>query len=75
VSREAWLTAVRDIEPEDFPEAKTSSEIAELLGVGPTCAKKQIKALVKAGKAKAVTRTLTNAVGARMRVPAYLLIP
>lgn len=76
VTREAWLAAVGEVAPvpECHDEALTVTELAELLGLRRSAMKERMPALIKAGKARRVSKRVYDVMGRPQVVPAYLLI-
>ena len=74
ISRDEWLKAVGDaVQPCD-PTAITVKELAEALGVNDTMAFRQIKRMIKDGKALATRKRVPNAAGILRTVTAYKLV-
>jgi len=76
ISRDEWLSALGAVAPlpEFHPDAITITEFAELAGLQRTAAKDRMKALVKAGKARRVSKPAFDVCGRRVVLPAYVLI-
>jgi hypothetical protein len=74
ITREMWLQAIGDALPPSHEDAITITEFTVLVGRKRTQAKAIMAGLVKAGKAKRVTKQVIDVSGRPYTVPAYLLV-
>jgi len=75
IDRDAWLAAIGEAVVPDDPNALTSRELGEMLGLERTATQRRIKELLQAKKIEVVSKRVTGSSGAAARVPAYRLIP
>lgn len=73
ITRDDWLKALgQAIEPAD-PNAITTTEFAQLLGIGRTAARAHLARLVSEGKARVTSKIVRSGVSAT-RCAAYVLV-
>ena len=73
ISRDAWLSALKDaVDPGD-PNSMTSSELGEILGISKRQAQIHAMRLVKKGRAKLTTKRITRSNGYTQSVQSYSL--
>lgn len=75
ISRDDWLTALKDAE-EQLPEsdALTVKEFADLIGMERNSAQARLLLLVKAGKAHRTTKQIRRSDNRIMTTTAYRLV-
>ncbi len=74
ITRDEWLKAVGDAVMPCDPDAITVRELAEMLNVDHQAAYKQIRRLLKEGKAVPSRKRITHASGQSRTVAAYKLV-
>lgn len=76
ICRESWLAALAEVAPapEYHPDAITAAEFGELVGLRSSAARERLSALVKAGRARRVSKQIRDVAGRPSIVPAYVLI-
>lgn len=73
ITRDEWLDAIGEsIEPAD-PNAITTTELAQLLGIGRTAARAHLARLVAEGKARITSKIVRSGLSAT-RCAAYALV-
>lgn len=74
ITRDDWLTALRETEPVNDPDALTVKELAELLGISVCLAQRKVPKLVAEGKATRTKKRVVDSAGRVQVVPAYVLV-
>lgn len=76
ITRDDWLKALSEAhpEPENIPGVMTCQELADMLGVNFSTAKRRVLVLMKQGKAQETTKRVRVGSGTRC-VTAYRLMP
>ncbi len=75
INREAWLTALRAVEPDTNEDASTLAEIAVMFGCQKTAARSRLRKMIAAGMATATNKRIQDTGGRTQMVPAYRLAP
>lgn len=73
ISRDEWLSALREADPTSNPDALTRQELGAMLGLQETATKIRIRKLIADGKLVPAKKQITDASGRPQVVAAYLL--
>lgn len=75
---DAWMAAVKDVvtaaPPDEYPDAITVRQFADIMNLGINQASVRLKQLVTADRAERVSKTICISNGIKRRVTAYRLL-